>query len=413
MGFFRPAPHCAGSQRKLGVIQQAARPLESKVVVMSRTYDAIVLGVGSMGSAALSHLAHRNCKVLGIEQFDIPNAMGSSHGVTRIIRKAYFEHPSYVPLLHRAYELWRDLENTSGQELLRITGSLDIGQSGSPVLDGAIRSSSLHKLSHDVLSARQLCDRFPAYDVPSGYQAVYQPDGGFLLSEACVTTYCFDALKAGAELHGRERVKGWNTANGFIEVYTDRGEYRTNKLVVTAGAWVSQLLPHLVPLAKPERQVLAWFQPIEPDLFEPENFPVFVFNDATDGGVYYGFPVYGGPGFKIGRMHHLYESVNPDDVDRNVHTRDEELLRTFVSQYMPKASGPTLSLQTCMFTNTPDEHFIIERYPDNTDIVIACGFSGHGFKFASVVGEILADLATTGKTSHDIGLFKSDRFRTA
>ncbi len=380
---------------------------------MSHTYDAIVLGVGGMGSAALSHLAHRNYKVLGIEQFDIPHAMGSSHGVTRIIRKAYFEHPSYVPLLHRAYELWRDLEKTSGHELLRITGSLDIGQTGSPVLDGSIRSSVLHGLPHDVLSARQLRDRFPAYNLPSEYQAVYQPEGGFLLSEACVTAYCFDALKAGAELHGRERVNGWHANNGFIDVHTDRGEYRTNKLVITAGAWVSKLLPNLVPLAKPERQVLAWFQPVEPDLFEPENFPVFVFNDATDGGIYYGFPVYGIPGFKIGRMHHLYEQADPDEMDRNVHTRDEELLRTFVSRYVPKASGPILSLTTCMFTNTPDEHFIIECLPENTDIVVACGFSGLGFKFASVVGEILADLVTTGKTSHDIGLFRADRFRTA
>jgi len=366
-----------------------------------------------MGSAALSHLAHRGCNVLGIEQFDIPHAMGSSHGVTRIIRKAYFEHPSYVPLLHRAYELWKDLEHKTGQQLLKITGSLDIGQRGGPVLDGSIRSCTLHDLPHEVLSADQLRERFPAYDVPSEYQAVYQPDGGFLLSEKCVTACCFDALKAGAELHGRERVTQWSASGGTIKVHTDRGAYRTKRLVVTAGAWVSQLLPRLASLAVAERQVLGWFQPIEPDLFEPDNFPVFIFNSVTDGGIYYGFPVYGVPGFKIGRMHHLYEQASPDDLDRDVHDRDEELLRAFVSRYLPRASGPTLSLKTCMFTNTPDEHFIIERCPDNHDIVVAAGFSGHGFKFASVVGEILADLATTGETAHDISSFASDRFRTA
>jgi sarcosine oxidase len=376
-----------------------------------RTFDAIVLGVGGMGSAAVHYLAKRGLRVLGLEQFDIPHAMGSSHGVTRLIRKAYFEHPSYVPLLIRSYQLWNDLASESRRPLLRITGSVDVGRPGTRILDGSLDSCLIHKLDHELLDAEQLNGRFPGYNAPPGFQAVYQPEGGFLLSEECIVAYCFRALENGGEIHGREKVVAWRADTGGIEVKTNRESYSTARLIVTAGPWVGQLLPMIARICVPERQVLGWFQPVEPRHFDPSCFPVF--NMTVNEGHFYGFPVYGVPGFKLGWYHHLEEKVDADGIDRAVYDRDEAPLRDFIARYFPLALGPTLSLKTCMFTNTPDEHFIIDRHPDHPGIVIAAGFSGHGFKFASVIGEIVADLAIDGSTRHDISLFKMDRFDNA
>ena len=211
----------------------------------------------------------------------------------------------------------------------------------------------------------------------------------------------------GAQVHGREKVLSWEPSGEGVKVESERGTYRAGRLVVTAGAWASKLVPELVDKAVPERQVLAWFQPHDPALFRPETFPVF--GIMVEEGRFYGFPSYGIPGFKLGRTHHLNQRVDPDTVDRDVHPEDEDLLREFTSRYLPKAAGPVLALKTCMFTNTPDGHFVIDLHPEYPQVSIAAGFSGHGFKFASVVGEIMADLAQHGSTSHDVSLFHQDR----
>lgn len=374
-----------------------------------RRYDAIVVGVGGMGSAAAYHLARRGVNVLGLERFDIPNRMGSSHGLTRIIRLAYFEHVTYVPLLRRAYVLWRELQREVGEELLCITGSVDVGQAGSRTFEGSLASCRQHGLSHEVLSRAEFTLRFPAFRVPSGFQAVLQPEGGFLLSERCIATYAARALALGAELHGRERVLAWEPVGGDgVRVRTDRATYEAGRLVVCSGAWASGMVDGLATLAVPERQVVGWFHPPHPELFQPGSFPVF--NLTVEEGHFYGFPIHGVPGFKVGRYHHLGEKVSADGMDRECHPRDEAVLREFVQRYLPEGAGPTMALQACMFTNTPDEHFIIDRLADHPQVIVAAGFSGHGFKFASVVGEILADLATGGETPHDISLFSLSRF---
>lgn len=359
-----------------------------------------------MGSAAVYQLAKRGVRVLGLERYDIPHSMGSSHGVNRIIRMAYFEHPDYVPLLRRAYELWRQLESESGERLLVITGGIDAAPPEHPVFEGSLQSCRLHDLTHETLTAAEVNNRFPGYRLPEGHMAVYQPDGGYVMSERCISAHVTRALEMGGEVHGREAVVGWEIRGDKVEVVTEHSRYHADKLVVTAGAWSGRFgIPP--SLAVPERQVLGWFQPLVPDRFRPDTFPIF--NLEIEAGHYYGFPVETVPGFKIGLYHHLREDVDPDLVDREPSAADVAALREAVDEVFPDASGPVLSLKTCLFTNSPDEHFIIDRLADAPSVVVAAGFSGHGFKFASVVGEILADL-TAGETGHDISLFSLDRF---
>jgi sarcosine oxidase len=362
-----------------------------------------------MGSAALYHLARRGLRVLGIERYNIPHEMGSSHGLTRIIRLAYYEHPSYVPLLKRAYELWRQLENIIQERLLIITGSIDASPEDGEVFKGSKASCDIHDLPHEVLDSQDLNTRFPGYRLPKGIMALYQPDGGFLLSERCIVAHVTAAQEWGAEVHGQERVMGWEPKGPGVEVRTDRERYSADKLVICSGAWGATLVPELASLAVPERQVMAWFQPTQPTLFRVHTFPVF--NMAMGEGRYYGFPIYGIPGFKVGRYHHLAQQVDPDLMDREAHREDEEVLRSFTARYFPDAAGPTMSLKTCIFTNTPDEHFILDLHPHLPQVCIAAGFSGHGFKFCSVVGEIMADLAQVGHSRHNLDLFRLQRFQ--
>ena len=374
----------------------------------TRHYDAIVLGIGGMGSAACSHLARRGLRVLGLERFDIPHAMGSSHGVNRIIRLAYYEHPSYVPLLRRAYELWRQLEAGFGERLLHITGSIDASDEDDPVFQGSLQSCREHDLAHEVLTATALAERYPGYRLPAGFRALFQPEGGFLVSERCIVAHVAAAQAAGAEIRARQRVLGWEADGAGVRVETEAGSYRASRLIITAGAWCGALLPELAPLARAERQVLAWLQPAEPAHFTPESFPVF--NLAVEEGRFYGFPVFSVPGFKVGRYHHRGELVDPETMDREPNAEDEAILRSFAEHYFPAGAGSTMALRTCLFTNTPDEHFILDTHPHHRQVVVASPCSGHGFKFCSVIGEILADLAERGRTDHDISLFGLDRF---
>lgn len=377
----------------------------------SKTYDVIVIGVGGMGSATVYHLAKRGKRVLGLERYDIPHTMGSSHGHTRIIRMAYFEHPSYVPLLQRAYALWRELENAAGEQLLYITGSLDVGRSDSQVFRGSLQSCTNHGLDHEVLNTAEIVSRFPAYRIAEDVQAVWQPEGGFLLPERCIVAHVLQAQALGADVRAREQVLEWAaTAADGVRVKTDKGEYEGGRLVFCAGAWSATFVDQLNGYAVPERQVLIWVQPIRPELFELGKFPVF--NFRVDEGHFYGFPIFGIPGMKFGRYHHLEEEVDPDRLTRECGARDEQVLRQFAERYFPTATGPTMAMAACMFTNTPDEHFILDLHPECPQVSIGAGFSGHGFKFASVVGEIMADLATEGRTSHDISRFGVGRFQS-
>lgn len=374
-------------------------------------FDTIVVGIGGMGSAALWQLARRGQRVLGLERFDLGHAMGSSHGVNRIIRLAYFEHPDYVPLLRRAYELWRETEQLAGEQLLYVTGGLDAGLEDGRIVQGSLAACRLHDLPHELLTSAEITRRFPGYRLPPHYAGVYQPDGGFVASERAILAQASLAVAAGAEIHGREKVLGIEPTSGRVTVVTDRGRYEAGRVVVSAGAWIADLIPGLEQTAVPERQVLGWFQPKNPALFTPEMFPVS--NLEAEFGQFYQFPTWGIPGFKIGRYNHLREHGHADALSREPTAQDEEVLREAIRALFPEADGPTLRLAACLFTNTPDEHFVIDTLPDHPEIIVASPCSGHGFKFASVVGEILADLATTGSSPLDLGLFAYGRFPVA
>ncbi len=372
-------------------------------------YDVIVVGVGGMGSASVYHLARRGSKVLGLEQFDIPHELGSSHGVSRIIRLAYAEDPNYVPLLRRAYELWRELENRVDERLLIITGGIDAGDKRSATVRGALRSCRIHHLPHEVLDSESLRRRFPGYRLPAGMVGVYQPDAGFLLSERCIVAHVRAAQHLGAEVRARERVIEWRVRNKSVWVRTDRQSYQASKMIVTAGPWARSVAPVLRHVAVPERQVIIWTHPLRPEYFALGAFPVF--NMETPEGRFYGFPVYAVPGFKLGKYNHRHERVDPDSMDRECHPEDEEILRAGIRKYFPDANGPTMAMKTCLFTNSPDQHFILDLHPECPKVALAGGFSGHGFKFCSVVGEIMAQLMLDGRARLDIDMFRLDRFQ--
>jgi sarcosine oxidase len=372
------------------------------------SYDVIVLGLGAMGSAALHHLAARGLRVLGLERFTIPHDRGSYHGRTRIIRMAYHEHPSYVSLLRRAYPLWRELEQEAGERLLHVTGSLDAGAVGSSFVEGSLQSCREHGLAHELLSASEVAARFPAFHLPEDFAGVLQPDGGYLLAERAVVAFVEGARRRGAEVRTGARVLDWCADGGAVEVRSESGVDRGAALVIAAGAWAAKLLPAIAALARPERQVVGWFRPRRSELFEAERFPVF--DILFEEGNYYGLPASGQPGFKLGRHGHLREPADPDQFDRVIHPRDEAVLRRALARYFPDGDGDAVALATCLFTNSPDQHFIVDRISDAPPVVVAAGFSGHGFKFAPVIGEILADLATTGRSPLSIERFRLGRF---
>lgn len=371
-------------------------------------YEAIVIGCGGMGSAALRALALKGKRVLGIEQFEPGHHRGSSHGHSRIIRLAYNEHPDYVPLLRGAFELWSDIEVETGQRLFVKTGGLDIGPMDGRVVTGALAACRTHSLAHEWMTGSEIHRRFPGVDVPEHYGAVFHEEAGYLNPEACIDAMLASAVGHGAALKVGETLQTLESLSDGWDLCTDRGRYTADQVVVTAGAWSQFVLPELERLAIPERQVVGWFDSLDPSRFSAEQFPVFILDSPY--GEYYGFPIdQSERGFKIGRFHHLKEEVDPRKSLATPDERDEAVLRQAIEEFFPLAGGKLQRMQTCMFTNSPDGHFIIDRHPDSSNLIVAAGFSGHGFKFACVVGELLAALACDPDAS-PVPLFAWDRF---
>jgi sarcosine oxidase len=374
-------------------------------------YDVIVLGLGAMGSAAAQQLAQRQKRVLCIEQFVSPHDQGSSHGGTRMIRQAYWESPAYLPLVLRAYELWEKLEADAGTKLLNITGGLILGSGDSQLVTGGIAAAEQHSIKYAVLNPSQTHERFPAITPLANDVTVYEDRAGYLLAEECIRAQLRLAAQSGAELHFDERVLGWSADAVGIKVSTDRSGYEAEHLVITAGPWANEALPGLFPL-NVTRQVMTWIEPVggaEP--FLPDRFPVFLCDSADDGFPGYGFPaVDGANGGVKAAIHGSHVLCTPETVDREVHESDLAAVIRNLRPRFPSLAGQILKATTCLYTMTPDEHFIIGLHPQFPSVSIACGFSGHGFKFAPVVGEILAQLATAGKSSHPVEIFSPARF---
>ncbi len=374
-------------------------------------YDAIVIGVGGMGSATLYHLARSGCSVLGLERYGIPHAYGSSHGSTRIIRLAYSEGPEYVPLLRAAYRYWRDLEGISGRAILHKTGGLDIGPEGSWTVEGSRASCVEHGLEFEELAGKEVNSRFPGYRLPSGMRAIHQPDGGYVLSEVAIAAYASAALGLGANVVTDVVVRGWTRHSAGFRVDTTTGEFEAKRLVITAGAWVGNLVPALRQICTAERQVMLWTDPLSPARFEPGRFPVF--NMESPLGRFYGFPSHRAEGFKIGKYYHLKQRVDdPDHLARECRPEDEAVLREGIEEYFPLANGATRKMAVCMFTNSPDGHFILDRCPGESDVFVAAGFSGHGFKFCSVIGKVMAQFCLDSPPTWDLQRFSLTRGRT-
>ncbi|HQR57466.1 MAG TPA: N-methyl-L-tryptophan oxidase [Burkholderiaceae bacterium] len=368
------------------------------------TYDIVVAGLGAMGSATVCELSRRGLHVLGLDRHAPPHAFGSSHGETRIIREAYFEHPVYVPLVQRAFELWRGLERASGTPLLRETGGLMIGRPDSALVEGALRSARLHNLTHEVLTSSEVRGRFPALRPDDDMVAVHEPRAGILFPEACIGAFLARARRQGAELHGNEALCRWESGTDGLRVYTEKGEYRARRLIVCAGAWVNELLPGQELRLHIERQVLHWFEPVTmADQFAPERCPIHLWQ-FDEGRFFYGFPDLGG-GVKAG-FHHEGEITSASDVRRSVTSAEVEAVRSVMRRFLPGADGPLRSSIVCLYTNTPDGHFLIDTHPLHPDVLIASPCSGHGFKFAPVIGEILADLAQDKVPRFDLTLFR-------
>ena len=375
------------------------------------TFDAIVLGLGAMGSAAVYHLASRGKRVLGIEQFTSPHDKGSSHGSSRIIRQAYWEGADYIPLVQRAYELWRGLEKDSGARLLHITGGLFLGSPHGDLVSRSIAAGEKYSIPFEVLDSREVERRFPVFRMHSGDAAVYEPNAGYLVPEECIRANLELASRAGAELRFEEKVLSWSAEGDHVEVRTANGIHEAGHLVITAGPWANEALRGVMPL-RVTRQVMVWIAPRDGiSCFLPERFPVFVAEDVGGGAPIYGFPEIDGAGGGVKVAIHGSDDVcTADDVDRVVCEKDIQRIRKKLTARIPELDGEVVRAKTCVYTTTPDEHFVIGTHPQVLSCTIACGFSGHGFKFSSIVGEILADLAMSRKTAYPIELFDPRRF---
>lgn len=371
-------------------------------------YDAIVVGLGAMGSAALYHLARSKLRVLGLERFEPGHERGSSHGRTRIIRQGYFEHPSYVPLVKRAYSLWQELERLSGRNLLTITGIAEIGRPGSVLVKGTLAASREHNLSHQILSARELMRMYPAFRLPQDYVAVLQPDGGFVEAESGIRAHLQLASAAGAGVRTSERVLAIEDVGHCVRVRTDRRMLEAGRVIVTAGAWTTSLLPELPLPLQVTRQVQLFVRPSQPELFRTGWFPVFMIE--SENGIHYGLPLHGDDLLKVAKHHHQGQVVDPENYDRHVSQADEQLILDPLRRMLPAAAGPVVLSKTCLYTMAPDGDFVIDRVPGRPNIVVASPCSGHGYKFAPAIGQALVELAFGGRTSLDLSRFRIGRF---
>jgi sarcosine oxidase len=379
---------------------------------MAHSFDVIVVGLGAMGGATAFHLARRGQRVLGLERFELGHARGSSHGESRIIREIYFEHPLYVPIVRRAYELWHELERESGERLLTITGGLMIGPEDGRLVTGVLESAVTHDIPHEVLSAAELRARFPGFDPSETVVAVVDAHAGYLDADACVRAHLALAARSGAELHFDERVIAWESDGQSVNVETDRGRYSARQLVISGGPWVSALLPGLdLPLSV-ERQVLVWLEPTtHAEWYAPTRFPIYLWEYGA-GQLAYGFPRLA-QGVKAAVFHAGEIVRDPDAIPRSVAPEEIQRVRDALRHLLPDvADGALRDAKVSPFTNTPDTHFLIDFHPSFANVLVSSPCSGHGFKFASAIGELQAGLLVDGRSRFDVSPFRLARFAT-
>jgi sarcosine oxidase len=373
-------------------------------------FDVIVLGLGATGSSTVYQLALRGQKVLGIDQFSPPHAFGSSHGKSRIIRETYFEDPLYVPLVKRAYNGWAELQARSGRRVLTRTGGIMIGAPDGRIVSGACASAIEHRLPYEELSAAELHTRFPALRPPEGAVAIWEPRAGVLDPEAAIDSQLVLARAARAELRYGEKVTTWRATSEGVEVTTRGGTYSAARLVISAGPWTAELLPELALPLTVERNAVYWFDPLKPAEFAPNKFPIFI-HEYAPGRTWYGFANFG-DGVKVA-LHHQGETATADGVRRAVSDAELAGIRGLIEEFVPDANGALRSTAVCVYTNTPDEAFILDTHPGHPAVFIASPCSGHGFKFSIAIGELIADDLMGERRRFDLTPFGIGRFARA
>ncbi|WP_330631046.1 N-methyl-L-tryptophan oxidase [Halocatena halophila] len=370
--------------------------------------DIIVVGAGIVGCATAAHLAKEGQDVLILEAGDFPNPTATSYGSGRIFRFAYHEGEKYLPLLERSRERWLTLDNSTSENLFVTTGSLTIGQSDGDTFTGALETCRVHDINHEVLDAETVNDRFPAYELPDEYRAVYQPEGGVLDAHQCLVTLADAALNSGARLRAREPVTNWTETSDGVAVQTPMTTWRAEKIVIASGAWAAHSLETVGSVLERERSVACRFLPTDRAAFAPESFPVFVM-DVVDGRHFYGMPEPRLGGFKVGAPHVDGVDVHPED-NPSASLDEADAARGFAQDFAPAGDGSTMGIRECVLTHTPDGDFIIDHLPGRDRVVVAVGMSGHGFKLAPAVGELAAALVAEDTSPIDASAFSVERF---
>jgi sarcosine oxidase len=370
-------------------------------------FDVAIVGLGAMGSAAAWQLARRGLRVVGFDRFHPPHQLGSSGGRTRIIREAYWESPFYVPIVRRAYELWSDLERRAGRRLLTTTGGLVIGRPEGPLVAGARASAGAHHVAVETLAPAEIRRRFSAFRPDDDHVGVFEPRAGVLQPEHCIAAMLGEATAAGAELRFEEPVEAWRPDRDGVTVRTRNGSWQADRLILAAGAWMASDLPGLALPLRVTRQPMFWVTPAAPERCVPGALPIWLW-ETGNGPVYYGFPDFG-DGPKVAR-HHGGEAASADTLRRVVDAEESVAVGAFLAERIPPLAGPVRDAGVCMYTTTPDEHFILDRHPVHSGILVASPCSGHGFKFAPAIGETLADLAMDRAPRFDLTPFRLERF---
>ncbi|MFO0906148.1 MAG: N-methyl-L-tryptophan oxidase [Pirellulales bacterium] len=373
-------------------------------------YDAIVLGTGGVGSAALYHAARRGLRVLGLDRFEPGHDRGSSHGDTRIIRMAYYEHPDYVPLLRRAYQLWSQLENETGERLYEEVGLLEVGAEDGELIPGVLRCAAEHGLELERLEAADVARRFRGFRCPDGCAAVFERQAGFLHVERCVRTHLKAAVARGAEHRWGVELRGWRRCGENLEVATSAGTVAARRIILAPGAWASQLLSDIDVPWRVLLKHLYWLEPRDDAYRAVEGGSAFFFD--LPWGMFYGFPQIDAQGVKLGEHSGGRPIADPLVADRSPSSIDFARVEAFASECMPSLTNRLQRQSTCFYTMTPDAHFVIDQHPADPSVVYAAGLSGHGFKFTSALGELLVAWSLDGAPNLPVDFLSARRFAT-